>query len=122
MMTSHASRQAIRECAICALLVVVFYHPLLVLTSIQSGGDFANLFWPVKILIQESIHQHGVVPLWNFRSYLGVPLHASLQHAVFYPPERLVYALLPAHAGMNVMNLFHLVLAGTGMWAWLRIG
>lgn len=115
-------RSLAAEAAVCVLLVMLFYHPLLVLTSIQSGGDFSNLFWPVKVFIREALLDGGIIPLWNFHSFLGVPLHASLQHALFYPPERLVYTLFPAHAGLNLLNLLHLVIAATGMWAWLRIG
>ncbi len=104
------------------VLVQLFYHPLWVLGSIQSGGDAANLFWPVKILVQESLWGEGVVPLWNPWSFMGAPLAGSLQHAVFYPPEWLIYGLFPAHWGLNLGNLLHLAAAGAGMWFWLRVG
>ena len=110
------------EAVVVAALVVLFYHPLLRFGSIQSGGDSANLFWPIKILIQESVWQDRVVPLWNPYSFMGAPLAASLQHAVFYPVDWIIYGLFPAHIGLNIGNLFHLVLAGVGAWAWLRIG
>lgn len=110
------------EAALCVLVALLFYHPLLDARAIQSGGDSANLFWPIKIFIQDALGSNGVIPLWNPWSYLGVPLAASLQHAVFYPPERLLYALLPAHVAMNAGNLLHLALAGAGAWAWLRLG
>ncbi len=110
------------EAVVVAALVVLFYHPLLRFGSIQSGGDSANLFWPIKILIQESVWQDRVVPLWNPYSFMGAPLAASLQHAVFYPVDWVIYGLFPAHIGLNIGNLFHLVLAGVGAWAWLRIG
>lgn len=110
------------EAVVVALLVLAFYHPLLRFGYIQSGGDSANLFWPVKLLIQESIWRDGVVPLWNPYSFMGAPLAASLQHAVFHPVEWIIYGIFPAHVGLNVGNLFHLVLAGVGAWAWLRIG
>ncbi|CAN5290400.1 hypothetical protein BH09SUM1_BH09SUM1_23910 [soil metagenome] len=109
------------EAAICAILVIAFYHPLLRFGSIQSGGDSANLFWPIKILIQESWHR-GEVPLWNPYSFMGAPLAASLQHAVFYPPDWLIYGIFPAHIGLNLENLLHLSLAAVGTFLWLRVG
>lgn len=121
MKLSLRSRLSI-EGVVTALLVLLFYHPLLRFGSMLTGGDAANLFWPVKILIQRSMWGDGVVPLWNPFSYMGAPLAASMQHAVFYPPDWLLYGALPAHIGMNVGNLFHLVLAGCGAWAWLRFG
>jgi hypothetical protein len=104
------------------ILVVLFYHPLLRWNTLLSGGDAANLFWPIKILVQQSIADHQIVPLWNPWSFMGAPLAASLQHAVFYPVDRVLFALLPAHAGIMVGNVLHLVLAGLGMYFFLRRG
>ncbi|MEO8377741.1 MAG: hypothetical protein ABI579_08720, partial [Candidatus Sumerlaeota bacterium] len=47
---------------------------------------------------------------------------ASLQHAVFYPPDWLIYGIFPAHIGLNIGNIFHLLLAGIGAYFWLRTG
>ncbi|MCC6545861.1 hypothetical protein IT570_01740 [Candidatus Sumerlaeota bacterium] len=114
-------RTRLVESLVVAAVVLVFYWPLLKLDSMQSGGDSANLFWPIKLLIQESLWGQGTIPLWNPYSYLGAPLAASLQHAVFYPPDWFIYRLFPAHMGLNVGNLFHLLLAGCGAYWWLRV-
>lgn len=110
------------QMALVALLVGLFYHPLWNLNCVQSGGDAVNLFLPLKVLVSQSLWGDGVVPLWNHYSYLGCPLAASLQHAVFYPIDWVLYSLLPAHTGMNFSNLFHLMLAGVGTFLWLRVG
>ncbi|HMX62051.1 MAG TPA: hypothetical protein PKD58_03205, partial [Candidatus Sumerlaeota bacterium] len=115
-------RTHLLEALVVAALVLLFYHPLLKFGSIQSGGDSANLFWPVKILIQESLWGEHTIPLWNPYSYLGAPLAASLQHAVFYPPDWIIYGIFPAHVGLNIGNLLHLLLAGIGAYLWLRVG
>lgn len=114
-------RRLLLEALGAALLVQLFYHPLWILGSIQSGGDSANLFWPIKIIVAESLWSEGVVPLWNPWSFMGAPLVASLQHAVFYPPDWLLYGLFPAHVALNLGNLLHLAIAGTGVWWWLRL-
>ncbi|MBI1291810.1 hypothetical protein GC173_11290 [bacterium] len=118
---SHAEPIRRFEAVACALLAVVFYAPLLRLDAMQSGGDAANLFWPVKFLLTESIFHRGVVPLWNPWSFMGAPLLASLQHAVLYPPDWLLYGFLPPHMAMNIGNLLHLSLAAVGTWVWLRV-
>jgi len=110
------------EPLVCVVLVLLFYHPLLNPGAMPSGGDAANLFWPLKLIMYRSIWGDGIVPLWNPYSYLGAPLAASLQHAVFYPVDWLIYTILPAHVGINVGNLFHLSLAAVGGWLLLRRG
>ncbi len=114
-------RRGILEALACAILVSLFYHPLWNFGHMLSGGDAANLFWPIKVIAFESIYQQGVIPLWNPWSFMGSPLAASLQHGIFYPPAWIIYGLFPAHVGLNVDNLFHLILAGTGAWFWLRV-
>ena len=111
-----------REALLAALLAPVFYHPLWQLGSLLAGGDAANLFWPMKVLIQQAVWNDGIVPLWNPYSFMGSPMAASLQHGVFYPLNWLVYTLLPAHAGLMAGNLVHLGLAASGMYFWLRTG
>lgn len=110
-----------RDALLAALFPVVFYHPLLRLNAMQSGGDAANLFWPVKFLLAESFLQHQIVPLWNPWSFMGAPLLASLQHAVLYPPDWLLYGCLPPHIAMAVGSILHLMLAAVGTWVWLRV-
>lgn len=115
-------RTLLLEAALCLLAGILFYHPILDRHALQSGGDSANLFWPIRIFIQQAISGDGVVPLWNPWSFMGFPLAASLQHAVYYPPDRVLFALLPAHTALNMSNFLHVGLAGIGAWAWLRVG
>ncbi len=115
-------RRAALEAAFVVAIVWLFHHPLWRFDRLLSGGDAANLFWPIKTLLQRAWLDHGVVPLWNPYSFMGAPLLASLQHAVLYPPDWFVYTLAPAHAGIHLGNLIHLALAAVGAWAWLRIG
>ena len=41
---------------------------------------------------------------------------------MFYPPDWLIYGIFPAHIGINIGNMFHLLLAGIGAYLWLRVG
>ena len=68
--------------AAAAVLVVCFYHTHLNLGRIQSGGDFANLFWRMKVFRQDAAAS-GFFPLWIPYLFMGSPHAATLQHAVF---------------------------------------
>lgn len=85
-----------------------------------AGGDASNLFWPIKTLVEQSLWHDGVIPLWNPWSYMGVPLHASLQHAVFYPADRIIYTFIPEHAGVHWGALLHLIFCGLGVYFFIR--
>lgn len=95
-----------------AAIILGFYRVHLDATMMQSGGDFANLFWPMKLHVQRA-WADGVVALWNPYSYLGTPLAASMQHGVFYPVEWPLLRL-PAHRMLAMHLLLHLVWAGWG--------
>ncbi len=78
-----------------------------------SGGDFANLFWPGRILEQQSWAQ-GIVPLWNPWCFLGTPFAATMQQGAFYPVDWLIFTTQPAHRGLALYLLVHLVFAALG--------
>lgn len=105
------------ECLLLALLVCGFYWNHFDIGRMQSGGDFANLFWPGKVHLARAMGE-GVVALWNPYSYLGAPFAASMQHGVFYPVDWVLFALLPATAGLNAYLLLHLVWCALGV-RWL---
>ncbi len=105
-----------------ALAVLAFYWTHLDFTRMQTGGDFANLFWPLKEFRLRVLAEAGVVPLWNPYVFMGSPLAATMQHAVFYPIDYLFFWKSPTLAAMNLYVLAHNVLAGIGMWWWMRRG
>ncbi len=102
-----------RDIATCATLVVAFYHTHLDPNRMPSGGDFANLFWPGRLLAQQSWAQ-GVVPLWNPWNFLGTPFAATMQQGVFYPVDWLIFTTQAAHHGLSLYLLVHLVFAALG--------
>ena len=118
----HARWRPALEAAAVAVLVIAFYHTHLDLARVQSGGDFANLFWPLKEFRLQVAREAGVLPLWIPHVFMGSPHAATMQHAVFYPVDWLFFtqpAILPA---MNLYVLAHLALAGLGAWFWARRG
>ena len=72
--------------------------------------DLTLFFFPAVTLWVESL-QRGVLPLWNPYSFSGQPLLASLQTAVFYPPNILLF-LFPIVPAFNLTIVVHFFLAG----------
>ncbi len=103
-----------------ALAVVAFYWMHLDFGRMQTGGDFANLFWPLKEFRLRAMADAGAVPLWNPYVFMGSPLAATMQHAVFYPADYLFFWRSPTLAAMNLYVLAHCILAGIGTWWWMR--
>lgn len=99
--------------------MAAFYAPYFNYRMMLSGGDFSNLFWPGKLLVQRA-WEGGVLPLWNPWSYLGTPFAATMQHGVFYPPDWMIFSALPADAGLSLYVVLHLMFCALGMMFWLR--
>ncbi|HIE53043.1 MAG TPA: hypothetical protein EYP85_14930 [Armatimonadetes bacterium] len=61
----------------------------------------------------------GIWPLWNPYMFCGTPFVANLLSAVFYPPN-LLFLLVPLGYGFGLSAFLHLILAGGGMYGFLR--
>jgi hypothetical protein len=109
--------------ALLALIVAVFFWPLLVGGQWipRGGGDLVSFLWPVYRFAARSLRV-GVVPLWNPYLYSGAPFVADNQSGVFYPINLLVFALLgePSYGAMEALVVFHVWLAGANMFALAR--
>ena len=82
-------------------------------------SDLAITFWPNIAYIQNSIRDYHQLPLWRTLIFSGSPIDVDPQSGLWYPPN-FIFLFLPATLGFNVLVLFHLVMAGYGMWLWSR--
>ncbi|MCB2155222.1 hypothetical protein KQI84_10065 [bacterium] len=115
-----AKKQLLFEVLAVAAAVAVFYGLYFDPTHMQSGGDYANLFWPMKEFRTETLLGQRVFALWNPYIFFGAPAAATLQHAIFYPVDYVFFWFSPLLGEMNLYNLFHLILCGVGAWWWMR--
>ncbi len=90
--------------------------PMLLSSRVPARGDLADFFWPMKAYTAER-WRAGAPPLWNPLSGCGEPWLAQLQTGVFYPGD--APFLLPWPLGPHVAIALHMVIAATGMAAWL---
>ncbi|HSB62661.1 MAG TPA: YfhO family protein [Thermoanaerobaculia bacterium] len=83
--------------------------------GVPARGDLADFFWPVKAYT--AMRWPTGVPLWNPLSGCGEPWLAQLQTGVFYPGDLPFF--LPGIWGPLLGIALHLVIASSGMAAWL---
>ncbi len=109
--------------AILALVVVAFFWPLMLGGHWipRGGGDLVSFIWPMYRFAAHSLRS-GQIPLWDPYVYGGAPFVADNQSGVFYPINLLVFVLFgePSYEVVEGLVVFHVWLAGAGMFALLR--
>lgn len=80
--------------------------------------DLAPFFIPPKFLWVSQV-KGLVFPFWNPHNYSGIPLLATLQPGVFYPPH-IFYLFLPFNLVWNWLIILHFVFAAFTTYAFLR--
>ena len=99
-------------------LVVCFFYKELFLGVIISNRDLWQYFYPLWNFTVQSM-KSGHIPLWNPYLYSGHPHLASLETHVFYPPSIILY-LMPFDRAFTVVLVFHVFLAGVGVYFFAR--
>jgi len=83
-------------------------------------SDLVDYYYPITRLAAERLAA-GELPLWNPLLCSGIPLLATLQVGVFYPPMWLS-VWLPGFEGLYFRVFLETILAGVGMALALRAG
>ncbi|MBI3976745.1 MAG: hypothetical protein HY331_01040, partial [Chloroflexi bacterium] len=65
-------------------------------------------------------YRSGSFPLWNPHLFAGVPFLAAGQYAALYPPG-VLFLLAPVEQGYGPFTALHVLLAGAGMYALIRV-
>ena len=99
-------------------LSLVYFLPMLSAKNIFVERDLAAFFIPPRYL-WVSLVKSFQLPLWNPYNYSGIPLLATLQPGVFYPPHML-YFFLPFNVAWNWLIILHVYLAGVSTYLLLR--
>ncbi|MCK4720681.1 YfhO family protein [bacterium] len=93
------------------LLVVFFFLDILLNGQIFFAGDVMNVYSPWQWYNHEAL-MAGRFPLWSDDFFMGFPLFAESQGALFYPPTRLVYLFIPTVKAFSYDVVLHFLLAG----------
>jgi len=94
--------------AVSALLVLLFFHPVLFSHNTFFLRDIHRWFYPGKHFLARSL-QEGIIPYWCPNYFCGAPFLSDLQSGVFYPPC-LIFALLPFPWSFNLYVCLHFLL------------
>ncbi|MFA5138509.1 MAG: hypothetical protein WC728_04685 [Elusimicrobiota bacterium] len=81
-------------------------------------GDLTYLHHPWRALPAEML-QRGALPLWNPYIYLGMPMAAGMQSAVFYPGSQ-PFWLSGFATALPLFHWLHYSLCGVFTFLWLR--
>jgi hypothetical protein len=90
-----------------------------VVVHYTGPGDQIEMLIPWTTLAWTQVH-HGLLPLWNPYSGLGMPLAFNWQSAAFSVPVLLGY-LFPVHLAYTVAQLATLFIAGGGVYLLGRV-
>ena len=101
------------------LLVVLFIWRISLAGRVLAGGDIFTYFYPYWAEATRAIRA-GRLPLWNSYLFMGAPFLANSQVGFFYPPNWLLWLLLPAHRSVHMTIPLHLCLAAFGAYLWGR--
>ncbi len=103
---------------------VFFVISLLYFSFVLSGKeilierDLSVFFIPPKYLWVNLIKTFQM-PLWNPYNYSGIPLLATLQPGVFYPPN-FIYILFPFNLVWNWLIVLHFTLSAVTIYSLLK--
>jgi len=82
-------------------------------------SDAVLAHWPNAFYLRESVLARGEFPLWRETTMAGQPFAANPLNKTAYPFQWLV-VLFPPVLHLNLLIVFHLLVAGGGMWCWAR--
>ena len=100
-----------------SMLVVLFFGWELALgrrllfSNDMQYSDFWHLHYPLKHFYAEALAE-GRLAQWCHLLGSGVPLHAMGEAGMLYPPNLVLFSLLPLPLATNLSILGHIVLAG----------
>ncbi len=104
--------------ALVALLLAVFFGAVLFGGQIYYPGDTARLYLPQRAALQRALSE-GHLPWWTPDVGLGYPLLAEGEVAALYPLQWLALAW-PAADALTILTVLHYVIAGWGLYLYLR--
>lgn len=112
-------RYALPAILLAVLCAAFFWDALWLPEGYALGGnDLTNMFVPWLRFAVTTVQQ-GRLPLWNPTLFSGTPFVANPQPGLFYPPTWLALMMSPTRA-LALSLVFHVWLAGMGMYVWLR--
>jgi hypothetical protein len=86
--------------------------------QVMAGHDMVGNYYIYWELVRDTLRS-GQLPLWEPAIFGGFPFLAQPQGNTFYPPNW-INLIVPVRVGVSLITLFHVWLAGFGMYAFTR--
>jgi hypothetical protein len=102
------------------ILALIFLNRTLIPPQgeLLGGHDLRGYYHPFLSAVRDGLRS-GELPFWTPYLFNGLPLLSDPQIGAFYPPAWPAL-LLPANIGLSWYMLFHIWLAGLGMFLFVR--
>jgi len=100
-------------------LAGIFFSRILFAPNLYYSDDAAREYLPQRISLAGAL-KVGQFPWWEPDLGIGYPLAAEGEVAAFYPINWLILTIFPADISLNASLILHVLLAGLGMYLWLR--
>ncbi len=100
------------------LAVVAVYYRQIFEGLVPAGYDVQTYFFPLRSYTREALLD-GRIPLWTPEVFMGAPVLANPQAAVFYPLNLLLLPLEPAKA-LAATVVLHVWIGGVGIALFVR--
>jgi hypothetical protein len=75
----------------------------------KAGGDGQIDYLPSRVLSAQ-MYKAGALPMWDPHIFSGMSHIAMVQTAPFYPPNIVLYGLLPSTVAFNLSMLLHVLM------------
>ncbi|MDP2168480.1 MAG: YfhO family protein [Thermodesulfovibrionales bacterium] len=100
-------------------LSCLYFHRIFTEGVVVLHGDAYLQNYPLRHFFSETIKGFQF-PLWIPHVFAGMPYIGMMQTGALYPPNILLYTLLPSHHAFNASLLLHLASAGFFTFLYLR--
>lgn len=105
-------------------LVLVYFFKAATLQGIFITGDLTtsdltNLNYPIRHFLGECLKK-GILPLWTPDIYSGFPVFAESEMGGFYPPNLLLFFVLPTYIAFNYSVILNFFLCGLFFFLYAR--
>lgn len=97
----------------------IFFFPVTLGRGVWFTRDLSRLYYPFAVELSRALAESRL-PLWSPSLQAGFPLLAEGHVAAFYPFQIIFVKLFSPEFAISYQMLFHLLLAGIGMYAWVR--
>ncbi len=111
-------------CGLLGLIIFFFWEAAsgknLWITGDRTTSDLMNQYYSCRHFLAQSL-KAGFIPQWTSDILNGFPLLAEIQTGIFYPPNLLLFWLLPTPLAYNWLVILSLFIAGLSTYYYARL-